>query len=276
MKKILIFILLISIEFIECDVVKESIVPKIPPETLAEQFFIDVLESLYIPGKGIGEKISNKFSYSPTTRMPGVIMYINSTSTEIYYGRLLENEKHTERQLIDKIIEIHTPTKDGQIYIYTPAPPCSVKNQDNDNVSCIEYYREIAKKYSYLKFFVYFSGAFNPSSKDVDKVMNFEKIKNLITALYNKNIPLKFTKSISIIQNDFSLFTMYTKDKIDYSTFLSLNFSENTTEFPLDNLNKIIGNNKNDDSFVTNIFNLIHHPTDNLKYFHITLKAKAS
>ncbi len=59
MKKILIFILLISIEFIECDVVKESFVPKIPSETLAEQFFIDILESLYIPGKGIGEKYLN-------------------------------------------------------------------------------------------------------------------------------------------------------------------------------------------------------------------------
>lgn len=79
----------------------------------------------------------------------------------------------------DKLLE----RLEGEFHIYTPAAPCSPRSPENNNFSCIDYYRELQQMLPNCKFHIYFKTADldNNIPNDAQKTMDLiEGIKAML------------------------------------------------------------------------------------------------
>lgn len=87
----------------------------------------------------------------------------------------VDNNSHTERQLIQKALEKEINA--GTFHIYTYEPPCCKNSQSNANFPCGNYYAELIQEYPDIEFHVYFDLA---RFKSLNKYYDFNTPEDLI------------------------------------------------------------------------------------------------
>lgn len=104
------------------------------------------------------------------------------------------NDLHTERQLALYAVNKLDPNICGKLYVYTRNAPCQAKLRDNCKISCLEFWKNFAKKYKNLTIIVYFSCNYNPMTENGrDYSVN---LFNIITPSVDWQFVLKDEKKI--------------------------------------------------------------------------------